>query len=125
MQAELQQEPGEFGFKNGVCLEFLKGACDKGGQCPFSHSLQEYYHHVCKRKPTGSISKKSIPATLQASLFGRGYLSAEDRCKRSYALRCVIPTLFPGDMRRSEAIIAALVRLAASMNLWIHQCLKF
>ena len=112
MQAELQNETTAAGDKSGVCLEFLKGTCDKGPACPFSHSLQEYYFQVCKKQPFVSVSKQSVPESLRTCVGHEGAAgqgSPSHLCKRLYVLQCVIPVLFPGQPKRAEAFIAALV----------------
>ena len=120
MQAELERKGAPAGHKGGVCLEYLRGTCTKGDACLFSHALKDYYAHVCKRKPHASIAKRSVSESLLAALVadqpGAAFERAPapqpaDRCRRSYVLRCVIPTLIPGDPQRAEAVIAALVRL--------------
>jgi hypothetical protein len=116
LQAELERKGPPVSNKTGVCLEYLKGTCNKGDSCPFSHSLKDYYIHVCKRKPHACIAKKSVSESLLAALVADNPENANhhvpnsaDRCKRSYVLRCLIPTLIPGDPKRTEALIAALV----------------
>lgn len=112
VQAELQNDAAASGDKSGVCLEFLKGTCDKGLSCPFSHSLQEYYCQVCKRHPYVSVSKSTVTDSLRSCIGNEGSANPESTasaCKRAYVLRCVIPVLFPGQPKRAEAFIAALV----------------
>jgi hypothetical protein len=117
MQAELERKAGPTSHKSGVCLEYLRGTCQKGNGCRFSHTLKDYYAHVCKHKPHVSVAKCSISESLLAALvagqpnssFEQAMLTAE-RCQRSYVLRCMIPTMIPGDSKRAEALIAALVR---------------
>ena len=120
MQAELQNDATTAGDKNGVCLEFLKGTCDKGPACPFSHSLQEYYFQVCKKQPFVSVSKQSVPESLRTCVGHEGPMGQESShlCKRLYVLQCVIPVLFPGQPKRAEAFIAALVLLLLVVNVF-------
>ena len=103
-----------------MCLEYLKGTCTKGDNCPFSHSLKDYYLHVCKRKPYACTAKKSVSESLLAALVAdnpeQARQQSAERCKRSYVLRCLIPMLIPGDAKRAEALIAALVRLATNLD---------
>jgi hypothetical protein len=118
VQAELQNNVSESGTgeKSGVCLEFLKGTCERGLTCSFSHSLQEYYCQVCKRHPYVSVSRQSIAESLCSTAGNDGGTGQEcpaDMCLRSYLLRCVIPVLFPGQPKRAEAFIAALVTYLA------------
>lgn len=98
--------------KSGVCLEYLKGACTKDTVCPFSHALKDYYVHVCKRKPHACISKRPAVETFVSTLSQCRQSSGEvaARCKRSYMLRCLIPSIIPGDQKRAEAVVAVLVR---------------
>lgn len=117
LQAELERKGAPAGHKGGVCLEYLRGTCTKGDACLFSHALKDYYAHVCKRKPHACIAKRSTSESLLAALVadqpGAAFERAPrpaDRCRRSYVLRCMIPTLIPGDPQRAEAVIAALVR---------------
>lgn len=109
--AELSQDSGtSLVSKSGVCLEYLKGACTKDAVCPFSHALKDYYVHVCKRKPHACISKRpaveSFVSTLSQSRQSTGDMAS--RCKRSYMLRCLIPSIMPGDLKRAEAVVAVL-----------------
>lgn len=113
VQTELAQEStASLVTKSGVCLEYLKGACTKDTVCPFSHALKDYYMHVCKRKPHACISKRpaveTLVSTLSQSRYSPGDMAA--RCKRSYMLRCLIPSIIPGDQKRAEAVVAVLVR---------------
>lgn len=134
MQAELARKGSQLSPKNGVCLEYLRGTCSKGDKCPFSHALQDYYIHVCKRKPQACVAQHSASETLLAALVagqanaahcaapGRMDSSTADHCKRAYVLRCLIPTLIPGDPTRSDAIIAALVRQLSIVLLGTIRC---
>jgi hypothetical protein len=125
VQAELERKAPPTSHKSGVCLEYLKGTCNKGDGCLFSHALKDYYAHVCKRKPHASIAKRSVSESLLAALvadqpnssFEQATQTAE-RCRRSYVLRCMIPTLIPGDPKRAEALIASLVRPAPQLSLF-------
>ena len=113
MQAELGQETGAgLVSKSGVCLEYLKGACTKDTVCPFSHALKDYYVHVCKRKPHACLSKRPLVDAFVSTVspFRQSTGNIAARCKRSYMLRCVIPSIIPGDQKRAEAVVAVLVR---------------
>lgn len=105
-----QESTASLVTKSGVCLEYLKGACTKDTVCPFSHALKDYYMHVCKRKPHACISKRpaveTLVSTLSHSRYSAGDMAA--RCKRSYMLRCLIPSILPGDQKRAEAVVAVL-----------------
>ena len=116
LQNELDRKAPERQNKSGVCLEYLKGTCNKGDGCPFSHSLRDAYEYVCKRKPHARIAQQNVSQNLLAALVAEqpGAVqgaSAAEQCKRSYVLRTLIPTLVPGDAKRGEAIIACLVRI--------------
>lgn len=113
LQAELGQDScTSVVSKSGVCLEYLKGACTKDTVCPFSHSLKDYYVHVCKRKPHACISKRAAVETFVCTLSQCRQSTGDvaTRCKRSYMLRCLIPSILPGDQKRAEAVVAVLVR---------------
>lgn len=109
--AELVQDSG-IGFvsKSGVCLEYLKGACTKDSICPFSHALKDYYVHVCKRKPHACISKRPVVENFVSTLSQCRQSNSDvaSRCKRSYMLRSLIPSILPGDQKRAEAVVAVL-----------------
>ena len=113
LQAELQNDnPSASWDKSGICLEFLKGTCDKGLSCPFSHTLQDYYTTVCKRHPYLAVAKQSVAEAIRTTAGSESSSSQEsaaDVCHRAYILRCVVPLLFPGQPKRAEAFIAALV----------------
>jgi hypothetical protein len=111
--------------KSGVCLEYLKGVCTKDAVCPFSHTLKDYYVHVCKRKPHACISKRPAVETF-VSMLSQCRQPAEDvasRCKRSYMLRCLIPAIFPGDQKRAEAVVAVMVRLEVHVAVLLNTLL--
>lgn len=128
--AELQNDtPSSSWDKSGICLEFLKGTCDKGLSCPFSHTLQDYYTTVCKRHPYVSVAKQSVAEAIRTTVGLESNSiqeSAPDVCHRAYILRCVVPVLFPGQPKRAEAFIAALKAhptIAANI-LSIHEYLE-
>ena len=104
--------------------------------------------HVCKRKPHACLSKRPAVDTFVStqSQFRQTAGDIAARCKRSYMLRCLIPSIIPGDQKRAEAVVAVLVRfdtcadpchsVAQALNdLWcrkpilalqrnFHQCMK-